>query len=497
MNKEPRVVQNNKIFKPLSPLPVVLAALLSLLLIAGCATVPAVNNDPLAAIRNNKAKLQYFFSQMPKGADLHNHLTGSVYAETYFDIAVNEGMYLDPQTFRLYRQGDSGIPSQAIQLGPDMPNLHSIRVQCIDHWSVRNYGRYTQTLPPDEFFFGTFGIFGSANRSTANGITLLRELRQRAADENVAYLEIMLTSPAVSASVSGNTALSERLKAGIQARNGAAFQSLLGEIWNAWEANADIQRDIGEYVRLIEEVHVSAADAGPGVLSRYQTYCSRSGNPLSVFAQLYIGFNACAQSPLLVGVNIVSAENGEVALRDYWGHMEMFRYLKTKIPAVKTAMHAGELRLGLTPPEDLNFHITDAVFQAGADRIGHGVDIVFETDARRTLDYMAAQKIPVEINLTSNEFILGVKGGEHPLMFYHDHGVPIVLSTDDPGILRSDLTDQYVLAAQRYGELGYPDFKQFAYNSIIYSFLPEAEKDSLIAGLDNRFRNFEREMGIE
>jgi adenosine deaminase len=485
-------MRNNKFFK-LIPF---LAVTLALLLAAGCATVPAASGDPLAVIRGNKAKLQYFFSQMPKGADLHNHLTGSVYAETYFDIAVNEGMYLDLQTFSLYQQDDSNIPSRAIQLGPDMLNLHSIRIQCIDHWSVRNYGYFTQTLAPDEFFFGTFGIFGSANRSTANGITLLRELRQRAADENVGYLEIMLTSPAVSASVSGDAGLNERLKAGIRAGEGDGFQSLLGEIWNAWETNTDIQRDIGEYVRLIDEVHNAAADAGTGVLSRYQTYCSRNSDPLMVFAQLYIGFKACEQDPLLVGVNIVSAENGEVSLRDYWGHMEMFRYCKARIPSVKTAMHAGELRLGLTPPEDLNFHITDAVFQAGADRIGHGVDIVFETDAQRTLDYMAAKKIPIEINLTSNEFILGVKDGEHPLMFYYDHGVPIVLSTDDAGILRSDLSDQYVLAAQRYGELGYPDFKQFAYNSIVYSFLTEAEKDGLIADLDERFQDFERKMDI-
>jgi adenosine deaminase len=487
-------MKNSKPFKSLLPLAAALAALL--LLAAGCATVPAAEGDPLAAIRGNKARLQYFFSQMPKGGDLHNHLTGSVYAETYFTIAVNEGMYLDTQTFKLYRQGDSGIPSQTIiRLSPDMPDLHSIHVRCIDHWSVRNYGVTGETLPPDEFFFGTFGIFSGANRSTENSITLLKELRERAAHENVSYLEIMLTSPGVSASVSGDTALNERLKAGIRAGDEDAFQSLLDEIWNAWETNADIQRDIGEFVRLIGEVHDAAKSTAPEVVSRYQTYCSRNNEPLYVFAQLYIGFKACAQSPLLVGVNIVAAENGETALRDYRGHMEMFRHLKAKIP-VKTAMHAGELRLGLTPPEDLNFHITGAVFRAGADRIGHGVDIAHETDAGRTLDHMAAQKIAVEINLTSNEFILGVKDGEHPLMLYYDHRVPIVLSTDDPGILRSDLTDQYVLAAQRYNELGYRDFKQFAYNSITYSFLPDAEKDGLTADLDKRFLDFERKMNI-
>jgi adenosine deaminase len=270
----------------------------------------------------------------------------------------------------------------------------------------------------------------------------------------------------------------------------------LDEIWSAWDANADIQQDIDKYVSTIDEVHNGAADTAPDVVSRYQTYCSRNSDPLRVFAQIYIGFKACERSPLLVGVNIVSAENGEIALRDYWGHMEMFRFCKDRIPGVKTAMHAGELRLGLTPPEDLNFHITDAVFQAGADRIGHGVDIAFETDAKRTLDYMAAQEIAIEINLTSNEFILGVKEGEHPFMLYYDHGVPIILSTDDAGILRSDLTDQYVLAAERYGELRYHDFKQFAHNSITYSFLPEAEKDRLTADLDKRFLDFEKEMNI-
>jgi hypothetical protein len=433
---------------------------------------------------------------MPKGGDLHNHLTGSVYAETYFAIAVNEGMYLDPETFRLYRQDDSGIPARAIQLGPGMDGLHGIRIQCIDHWSVRNYGYFTQTLAPDEFFFGTFGIFSGANQSTENGITLLKELRRRAAHENVSYLEIMLTSPGISGSVSGDAALNERLKAGIRAGDEAAFQSLLAEIWSAWDANADIQRDLDEFVRLVNDFHSAASTVAPEVLSRYQTYCVRNNDPLHVFAQIYIGFKACEQEPLLVGVNIVSAENGEVSLRDYWGHMEMFRYGKTRLPSVKTAMHAGELRLGLTPPEDLNFHVTDAVFQAGADRIGHGVDIAFETDARRTLGYMADQKIAIEINLTSNEFILGVKDGEHPLMIYYEHGVPVVLSTDDAGILRSDLSDQYVLAAERYGELGYPDFRQFAYNSIIYSFLTEAEKTLLISDLDSRFRDFEQEMNI-
>ncbi|MDR1250041.1 MAG: hypothetical protein LBK63_12150, partial [Treponema sp.] len=69
-------MKNSKIFRLPAPLAVVLVVLLT----AGCATAPVMTKDPVGDIRNNRAKLQYFFTQMPKGGDLHNHLTGSVYA---------------------------------------------------------------------------------------------------------------------------------------------------------------------------------------------------------------------------------------------------------------------------------------------------------------------------------------------------------------------------------------------------------------------------------
>jgi adenosine deaminase len=47
-----------------------------------------------------------------------------------------------------------------------------------------------------------------------------------------------------------------------------------------------------------------------------------------------------------------------------------------------------------------------------------------------------------------------------------------------------------------YGELSYRDFKRFAYNSITYSFLPEAEKNSLVSTLDSQFQDFEQRMNI-
>ncbi|SHM37699.1 hypothetical protein [Ruminococcus flavefaciens] len=71
---------------------------------------------------------------------------------------------------------------------------------------------------------------------------------------------------------------------------------------------------------------------------------------------------------------------------------------------------------------------------------------------------MKENNIPIEINLTSNEFILGVKGDSHPFTIYKESGVPIIISTDDPGILRTSITEEYALAAYRY-DLDYETIK--------------------------------------
>ena len=115
--------------------------------------------------------------------------------------------------------------------------------------------------------------------------------------------------------------------------------------------------------------------------------------------------------------------------------------------------------MGLVPPRDLAFHIRDAVEVAGARRIGHGVDISYETDARALLKRMARDRVAVEINLTSNAVILGVKGRDHPLSLYREAGVPVVLSTDDEGVSRSDMTNEYVRAVTEQS-LRYADLKQ-------------------------------------
>ncbi len=140
-------------------------------------------------------------------------------------------------------------------------------------------------------------------------------------------------------------------------------------------------------------------------------------------------------------------------------------------PNVHISLHAGELAPGMVPPEGLRSHIRLAVEQGHAERIGHGVDVMYENRPYDLLKEMAAKHVMVEINLTSNDVILGVKGREAPFPIYRRFRVPVALSTDDEGVSRIDLTHEYVRAVETYG-LSYADLKQMVRTSIEHSFTP-------------------------
>jgi adenosine deaminase len=136
-------------------------------------------------------------------------------------------------------------------------------------------------------------------------------------------------------------------------------------------------------------------------------------------------------------------------------------------------LHAGELVPGLVPDADLRSHVREAVEIAGADRIGHGVDVLGEAGADQLLATMARRHVLVEVPLTSNRQILGVFGRAHPFMRLRAAGVPVALATDDPAVSRIDLTHEYQYALTEY-HLGYRTLKRLSRTSLEHAFLPGA-----------------------
>jgi adenosine deaminase len=168
---------------------------------------------------------------------------------------------------------------------------------------------------------------------------------------------------------------------------------------------------------------------------------------------------------------MVQPEDSRVALANYRLQMQMVQALHTLYPKVHITLHAGELGPGMVPPDDLRFHIRSAVEEGHAERIGHGVDVMQEARPYELLKEMATRRVMAEINLTSNDVILNVKGADHPLPMYRLYHVPVALSTDDEGVSRINMTHEYVRAAMAY-PLTYSDFKQMVRTALEHSFLP-------------------------
>jgi len=111
-----------------------------------------------------------------------------------------------------------------------------------------------------------------------------------------------------------------------------------------------------------------------------------------------------------------------------------------------------------------------AVEKGAAERIGHGVDVMYEDQPYDLLKEMAEKHVMVEINLSSNDLILRIAGDAHPFPLYRKYRVPVALSTDDEGVSRIDLTTEYVRAAETY-KLSYADLKQMVRTGLEHSFL--------------------------
>jgi adenosine deaminase len=212
------------------------------------------------------------------------------------------------------------------------------------------------------------------------------------------------------------------------------------------------------------------AQPGCEVTVRYLVQTTRIA-PLEVtFAQLQQGVALIARDKRWVGLQMVAPEDHPNALANYRTHMRMVGFLTENGRLAPAALHAGELTLKFATPEDLSFHIAEAVRVAGARRIGHGVDLPLEDGAEALAAEMAAKGILIEVNLTSNHVILETSGENHPYAWLRQRGVPVSLSTDDAGILRIDLSHEYARAAAETGA-SYEDLRRSARNAIAFSFL--------------------------
>ncbi len=417
--------------------------------------------------------LYAFFHDMPKGADLHNHLAGAVYAESFIRQAIEENLCVQSKTLTLYKPAATtrSLPAQPV-CGEEGERVEAALTnqklydQMIDAFSMRTFVPITGDSGHDHFF-ASFDHFLAVENPKFVG-EWVDELATRAAEQNEQYLEIMHTAnfrPAVGALAEGLGPIDEQTD----------FARLRQEVLDGGLARylpeQRAEYDQGERRRqVIEGCGTPQAKPACHLQVRFLYQVLRALPPQAVFVQLVAGFELASADPLIVGINMVQPEDGRAAMANYSEQMRMVAALHVLYPRVHITLHAGELAPGMVPPDGLRFHIREAVERAHAERIGHGVDVMFEDRPYDLLKEMAAKRVMAEINLTSNDVILNIKGADHPLTMYRLYHVPVALSTDDEGVSRINMTHEYVRAAETY-PLTYADFKQMVRTGLEHSFL--------------------------
>src|SRR5437763_12425916 len=274
-----------------------------------------------ASIKDNPALLLPFLREMPKGGDLHNHLSGAIYAESYRRWAAQDDLCVATASFAIV----AGPCDQAA----GRPSASSVLLngalfgQAVDAMSMRHWN---PALNGHDHFFATFAKFGPPSQRTGD---MLAEVASRAAAEHVSYLELMLTPDGGEASNRGRAA-------GWTPSFAAMRDKLLaGGFRDAVASEARMRLNAAE-ARERELLRCGTNDADPGctVTIRYIFQVSRAAIPEIVFGQILGGFELAGIDSRIVSLNLVQPEDDPSAVGNFALEMQMLDFLHGQYPRV-------------------------------------------------------------------------------------------------------------------------------------------------------------------
>lgn len=142
-------------------------------------------------------------------------------------------------------------------------------------------------------------------------------------------------------------------------------------------------------------------------------------------------------------------------------------FQKAKKAGVRATVHSGE-----APNEYSAKWVRDSVEILGAERIGHGVQIVRDPAVMR---FVRERGVTLEICPLSNMLTQAfATDRDHPARRLLEDGVKITVNSDDPGVFATTLTDDYEFLQRVHGFTA-KDFALANENARQASFLPAAD----------------------
>ncbi len=408
-------------------------------------------------------QLYTFLYALPKGGDLHNHLTGAARSEWMWDAALAQ----EKRGYTYYTKvaihncvpygGNEFGNAPYLLLFRNISNANYAKLdECqrgeykrLQDLDAREKAGWLASLRLDQPYEGRNEFFGAhwqrMNDLFANPywiVEILQRNMEAFGREGVAYLET-------------ENALNGYLKP-----DGTAFSM--------------------DSIAAMFRAHLASPQSrATGVEVRFNNSILRFAPNAEESLRFYYSVNDKYRD-LFVGINMVGREDDDKGypLR----FLPTLRELRRKYPDINLSIHAGEV-------DEPNFHVRDTLL-LGAKRIGHGVNLITDPD---TLRLMRFGPYLVEINLISNLLLEYVKDySQHPFPEYLRLGIPVALSTDDRGMWDSNMTDEYFVAVREF-KLSWSEVVQLGRNSLQYSFVDEPTKQRLLAAYDKRVATFEQQ----
>lgn len=408
-----------------------------------------------------KEDLYRFLYNMPKGGDLHNHLSGAAFSDWWYDEALaqeaNGYRYYTKTTIKNCR------PYGTDAYGGDPYLLLFRNIQ------AHNYAKLSECERSE------YKPLADLNRGEKRGWLHSIELDQPHEGRNEFFgthwqrLNDIYRNPHLMAEllILNMAAFGREGLVYLETMNGAFSQLKAdGRIYSP-EETLDI------FASRLAEQDAKAT----GVTVRFQESILRFvPNAEQDLRTLY---DFVVRNPqYYVSVNMVGREDDDA------GHPR--RFLKTLRELrishnVPLAIHGGEV-------DEPNDHVRDTLL-LGALRIGHGLNLITDDDTMRLMRY---GPYLVEINLISNMLLSYFSDiSQHPFPEYLRTGIPVALSTDDRGMWRSNMTDEFYVAVKEFN-LTWDEILMLSRNSLKHGFMDGATKAALLTGFNGRMAKFEK-----
>lgn len=433
-----------------------------------------------AEVRSNRAELRRFLKRMPKGAELHTHLSGTPDPDRLLSLAAGSHQLRyfvavpekdnqdDPAAFAMIALP----PGQEPVLRPGFQYVAAetlLKAGTSDLKSKLSAFRQAHLInhldpkPIAAFYSTIFQRRGAVVNNQELIPIMTADLVSEARRHRISYVEVQVSPfPANPAAKPGEN---ER------AMNLTSSREFLAKLVLAAEA---ANKTAGPSEQVDVRFVLGFLRTSPRLLTA-----------LPLAFELASGSDAAGRS--IAGINLVGNEYSEdtKAGQHLAGPEHIRDYLLTlrrAYPRVRLALHAGE-------STKWDWHIRDSLL-AGAERIGHATNLELSPDGA-DLELFSRSAAAVEACPTSNQLLLGVPLARHPLLKYIQAGIPVSISTDDAGIFGTDMTEEFARVAESMPALSWDHLRALARGSLEHSFAAQERKRALLKRFDSELSEFE------